>query len=352
MHIGFDAKRFFHNETGLGFYSRQMVRALAENGLSISLFDANPKPIDWLSDYPNISVVQPDKRQSFWRQYGIANDIRKSGVDLYHGLSAELPLSKLNCPKVVTIHDVIFEKYPRHYSRTDRMIYRQKTKWACKQADAVIAISERTAKDLSDLYSISSAKIKVIPPYTESTHKMDENIKKKHILCLSQFEERKNHLGLLRSYKRVAQIKEMPPLVLAGKKGKTLAAVMQYIKDEDLGQLVTVKLNIGEEEKKRLIAESIYAVYPSVYEGYGIPVVEAMNQDVPTVVAQNSSMEEIVGQSGFLFDPATPLSLDEVLLNMSEEALEARKQWIPSELERCSKPTVIGKHLELYSSLV
>jgi glycosyltransferase involved in cell wall biosynthesis len=351
MHIGFDAKRFFHNETGLGTYSRQIVKALAEANLSITLFEANPKSIDWLADYPNIQVRRPEKKQSFWRQYGIARDVHNSGVDIFHGLSAELPLSKINLPKVVTIHDVIYEKYPRLYTRADRMIYRQKTKWACKQADAVVAISKKTTEDLRKRYGIDESKVFVIPPYTEQVKQPFEGRDRKHILCLSQFEERKNHMALVRAYKRASEQKDLPPLVLAGKPGKTLQTVLDYLDKEQLSDKVSVRVNVSEAEKQKLLSQSLYMVFPSFYEGYGIPVVEAMNASVPVVVAEDSSMQEIVGESGFLFDPTSPLSLDNLLLKIDKQALARKEKIIPLELEKCSKQVVVRKHVALYHDL-
>ena len=159
MKIGFDAKRAFHNFTGLGNYSRTLIETLATYYPSDELHLFSPKPstsprVQSLLDTPSVSSHFPTgfwkKIPPVWRSYGIESDIKAAKIDVFHGLSNELPL-KLppKVASVVTIHDLIFERYPAFYPRFDRFVYRQKFRRACQQADVVVAISEQTKQDIA-----------------------------------------------------------------------------------------------------------------------------------------------------------------------------------------------------------
>ena len=169
MNIGFDAKRAYHNGTGLGHYSRTLIRSLAEYFPQDEYFLFNPKPSELFKlNGKNIHEVLPSKLlhktlSSVWRSTWIKNDLEKLDIDIYHGLSNEIPLDihKTGIKSVVTIHDVIFERFPEQYSKIDVEIYKRKFKYACDHADKVIAISEQTKKDIMEFYKTPEEKITV-----------------------------------------------------------------------------------------------------------------------------------------------------------------------------------------------
>ena len=179
MKIGFDAKRAYQNLTGLGNYSRDLI----EN--SINEFPKNnyvlfaPKDIDsprlnFLSKHPNVSSIFPENQvnrtfKGLWRTINMEKSIIKNNIDIYHGLSNEIPrIKNKKIPYLVTIHDLIFKRFPRNYRTLDRKIYNIKYKYAVKHSDLVIAISEQTKKDIIEFYNIDPNKIKVI---YQSCHK-------------------------------------------------------------------------------------------------------------------------------------------------------------------------------------
>jgi hypothetical protein len=135
MNIGFDAKRNFHNTTGLGNYSRTLIKGLAEYYPEHQYYLFNPKPSDKFSKprFDNVHEVLPQgflakKFSSAWRSKWVAKDLQKFGIQLYHGLSHEIPIGieLTSIPSVVTIHDLIFERYPEQFNKIDVQIYRKK----------------------------------------------------------------------------------------------------------------------------------------------------------------------------------------------------------------------------------
>src|SRR5829696_3916129 len=186
MNIGFDAKRAYHNGTGLGHYSRTLIRSLAEYFPQHQYFLFNPKPTDLFHlNGKNIHEVLPSKLlhktlSSVWRSTWIKNDLEKNEIDIYHGLSNEIPfdIQKSGLRSVVTIHDIIFEHYPEQYSRIDVEIYKRKFRYSCEHADKIIAISEQTKKDIIEFYKTREEKITVCyqscnPAFTK---KVDEQL--------------------------------------------------------------------------------------------------------------------------------------------------------------------------------
>ena len=159
MKIGYDAKRLFTNFTGLGNYSRSLVLHYHNAYPADELFlftpaiKEDPRTQPFLKN-SSFSIIQPNGFKPLWRLHDVTNDIRHSGVEVFHGLSHELPIgiSKLDIKKIVTMHDLIFRYYAEDNKWLDRKIYHWKWAHACSVADTIIAISEQTKKDLIDYY--------------------------------------------------------------------------------------------------------------------------------------------------------------------------------------------------------
>ena len=171
MRIGFDAKRAFMNYSGLGNYSRSVIESLAQYYSDENYFlftpDENLKLFDRILIRKNIELIKSNSFSKFyWRSFSQMNEWNKLNLDIYHGLSSELPfgLSRTKAKKIVTIHDVIYKKSPEYYSVVDRTIYDYKTKHACLNADKIICISEQTRQEVIRYYKVAENKIKVIHP--------------------------------------------------------------------------------------------------------------------------------------------------------------------------------------------
>ena len=161
MNIGFDAKRAYHNGTGLGHYSRTLLHSLSEYYPEHQYYLFNPKSsTSFEVRGNNINEVLPKGFlnkifSSAWRSSWVKKDLQKLKIDLYHGLSHEIPLGihKTGIKSVVTIHDLIFERFPQQFNKINVQLFRKKFTYACKHSDKIIAISQQTKKDIINLLS-------------------------------------------------------------------------------------------------------------------------------------------------------------------------------------------------------
>ena len=172
MKIGFDAKRITHNATGLGSYGRTLVNALADvapDDCQLLLYTPDKGREELcrqvqISDSMRFAYPQKKLPKWLWRSKGIVNDLQRDHIDIFHGLSGELPwgIRKAAIGSVVTIHDLIFLRHPEYYSRIDRLIYRRKFLQTVSEADRIIAISECTKRDIMHYADVDEAKISVV----------------------------------------------------------------------------------------------------------------------------------------------------------------------------------------------
>ena len=177
LKIGYDAKRAYQNYTGLGNYSRDLLKNLFINYPEYRYLLYAPKStrnprLSFLSEFENVETKFPDSPvhktfKSYWRSINLEKTLVKDNVDLFHGLSNEIPRRRKghgngNVKYLVTIHDLIFKRYPRNYRSIDRRIHNVKFKYATKNADLTIAISQQTKNDIVDFYKVNPNNIKVL----------------------------------------------------------------------------------------------------------------------------------------------------------------------------------------------
>ncbi len=337
MKIGFDAKRAFHNTTGLGEYSRNLIRALHQVQPEDELYLYTPKMgnvaqfAHYAQTTPRFTVATAPVPWlgAYWRARGVAEDMARDQLAIYHGLSHDLPYisTQLTCKLVVTIHDLINYRYPENYSWLDRQFYDHKLRHAAKRADVIIAISEQTKRDVMQFLSVAEAKIRVVyqsvatgygQPVNETTKaalRQQYNLQQPFILNVSSFNERKNQLFLVKSF---AQIMDQVPhdLVLVGNGGKWKQLVLAYIQQMQLGQRVRVLDQVSFAELPALYQCADLFVYPSRFEGFGIPIAEAMYARVPVIAARNSSLTEVGGNDCVYFSTDDTGDLTDKILQL------------------------------------
>ncbi len=323
MKIGFDAKRFFLNSTGLGNYSRDLVRGVLEEEKDNDYFlyttggeiDLKTK---FLKNHSNIKIVTPTgiykKMKSYWRSVRLEKQLLKDGVEVFHGLSHEIPkknkLSKIKY--VVTIHDLIFLRFPENYNRIDREIYKKKVEYACTTADKIIAISEQTKRDLMEFLKVPSHKIEVIyQSCAASFHHISDyryrhlvqkkyNLPENYILYVGTIEKRKNLATLVEA---IGKSNTQLPLVAIGKQTDYTKEVMDMIDKYKLGNQVALLQNISFLDLPSIYQSANLFVYPSLFEGFGIPVLEALYSKTPVIAATGSCLEEAGGPNSIYVDP-------------------------------------------------
>ena len=323
MKIGFDAKRFFLNSTGLGNYSRDLVRGVLEEEKDNDYFlyttggeiDLKTK---FLKNHSNVKIVTPTgiykKMKSYWRSVRLEKQLLKDGVEVFHGLSHEIPkknkLSKIKY--VVTIHDLIFLRFPENYNRIDREIYKKKVEYACTTADKIIAISEQTKRDLMEFLKVPSHKIEVIyQSCAASFHHISDyryrhlvqkkyNLPENYILYVGTIEKRKNLATLVEA---IGKSNTQLPLVAIGKQTDYTKEVMDMIDKYKLGNQVALLQNVTFLDLPSIYQSANLFVYPSLFEGFGIPVLEALYSKTPVIAATGSCLEEAGGPNSIYVDP-------------------------------------------------
>ncbi len=369
MKIGYEAKRVFHNASGLGNYARNLLRALATAYPHNQYYLYNPSKgeIPFGDKLQSVSEVLPKRNGSLysklWRQSLVSNDAQKNGVQVFHGLAQELPtgLKKHGIKSVLTVHDLIFMRHPELYSFIDKRIYTQKLKSACQRADAIVAISEQTKEDLAKFLNIQEEKVQVIyqgadPLFTADEPKEDrEAIKQKlglpprFALFVGTLEKRKGVEKILE-----AQLITKLPVVYIGRHTdywKKLVGEKRFDSIRSLIYSPTVKAN---EDLAKVYRAAELFIYPSIFEGFGIPVLEALLSKVPVITSNISSLPEAAGPASALVDPH---DADELAFKFQQiwDSENMRQKMVDSSaqhLEQFSDKVIAEKWNELYQSLI
>jgi len=325
MRIGFDAKRIFHNTTGLGNYGRNLLKILEKHTKTHSLLLYNPKKgkIDFSFSSKKINVQYPTKYwrffSSYWRQKPISKQLKKDNINLFHGLSGEIPRD-LKIPSVVTIHDLIFFRFPKLYKKVDVWIHKKKVQYAAKNSQHIIAMSQQTKNDIIRFLNIDPNKISVIyqgcnPIFKTAIpeKKLTEIRKKlglpqKFILTVGTIEKRKNILLILKAIKNTSF-----KLVVVGKPTSYKKTLNHYIAENNLRNRVIFLEKLPLETLAALYQLATVFCYPSLFEGFGIPIIESLYSKTPVITSAGGCFQEVGGPASLYINPNDEKKLTEML---------------------------------------
>lgn len=321
--VGFDAKRAVANMTGLGNYSRLVIESLADARPDMSLrlytpaMRQNPR-LHRINGMPNAVFATPGRAPlggSVWRTWGMTGQLRRDGVTLFHGLSNELPLNiaKAGIPSVVTMHDVIYRRLPECYKPADRIMYDWKYGTSCRNADRIIAVSQRTKDDVAELYGIDPDRIDVVyqgcdPQFknvctdavrAELSQRL--NLPPRFILQVGTVERRKN---LELTIRALSALPADISLVVVGRDHHGYMDRCRRLA-ESLGVAgrITWLQGLAFTDLPALYQSAEVICYPSRYEGFGIPVLEGLESRRPVVAATGSCLEEAGGEAAYYIGP-------------------------------------------------
>lgn len=342
MKIAYDAKRYFHNNTGLGNYSRTLIRDINRfhHDIETTLYDS----------------------KTLERTFRLGRKAKEEGCVLFHGLSNELPrdILKAGMPSIVTMHDVAWRTFPDMYKPWDRLIYDWKYGWSAKHATHVVCISESTKRDVMRFYNILEERISVIYQpvqelfYEQTTSPTPASIER-YIITVGSINSRKNLLNMVKAYERLPKANR-PKFLVVGNGREYRRKVEQYIAEHGLQNDITIRSDIHDASTlKSLYAGAVCMIYPSFYEGFGLPVVEAALQRCPVITSNVSSLPEAAGPEAI---QCNPNSVDELtnallLLTQNEQERTARGNACHDYCRSMFNPATLTHQMyELYHSLL
>lgn len=363
MKIGIDARPLTAKRAGIGTYVYNVVKTLNETDDSNEYYLFSCKEV--VIDFPLKSnwhiVVEPFKVGTLWLAVKGGALVKKYGIDVFWGTQHVLPNQKPgNVKYVLTICDLAQFRIKNIGSVYNTLIQKFFVKGSCKRADKILAISEATKFDIVDIFGIEAARIKCIylggvkepPVITEEVRRstLDKfNIKNPYFLFVSTIEPRKNVETIIKAYEELrTNCNEVYDLVLVGGLGWKYEGVLELIKNSRYKDNIIMTGFVSQEEKTSLFEACESFVYPSLYEGFGIPLLEAMNYGLPIITANVSSLPEVGGDAcAYLSDVKDYhelCSLMKETLNYSDdEKAEIRnkcdKQRAKFSWEKCAKET-------------
>ena len=370
--IGFDAKRVVRNGTGLGSYGRTLVNDLAQRqDLELRLYAPDKGRDDLRSqivERPNVNFCYPyggRLRGAWWRMTGVVADLQRDGVQLYHGLSGELPIGIQNSGirSVVTIHDLIFLRHPEFYHWIDTKIYAWKFRQTLKEADHIIAISECTKRDILYYGDIDEQKISIVyqsfaPRFSAEISEEQRSqvsrrylLPQRYILNVGSIEARKN---VLQAVQALPLLSDDIALVIVGRHTPYTDRVLQFAHEHHLEHRVRVLHGVPDDHLPVLYAMAEAFVYPSVYEGFGIPIIEAISCGLPVVACTGSCLEEAGGPDCYYVQPGDVEGMADAIRHSLKGAAdrELRIENSKKYIRRFSGCNVADQVVNVYHSLL
>lgn len=330
MDLGFDAKRAFHNATGLGNYARDVLRILHRHRPEHTLHAYTPAGgrVPFALEGERFKVHHPRGPlgrllPALWRQRGVVREVVADGVRVFHGLSHELPMGieRTGVAPVVTIHDLVFERLPELYPPLDRRIYQAKARSAVRRARLVVAISAQTRSDLEEIYGLPRERIRVVYQTCNAAFRtevapaaLDEvrrrlALPERFLLSVGTVERRKN---LALAVEALAGLEDVP-LVAVGRPTAYQDELAALARARGVEGRVRFLHGVATPDLAALYRLATVVVYPSRYEGFGIPILEALSSGTPVVTTRGGVFAEVGGPGTVYVDPDDPGALRDEL---------------------------------------
>jgi glycosyltransferase involved in cell wall biosynthesis len=320
MNIAFDARPLALYKTGIGKYTENLTRHIKDVDSNVNLFLYSNRDIIIKGENVEIACTGGlfgKYNSSLWFQFSLPfylNSRVGNKIDLFHGTMAMLPLAA-TVPMVITIYDLVLEKFPETMYWKNWLSLKTLMRVSARKALKIIAISENTKKDIMDCFGIEDEKIRVIylgvdrqfspqPDPNEADVLSKYNLPSGYILNVGTLEPRKNLLRLINAYKMVASTREpVPKLVIVGWQGWRNEDLGKLVRESGLADQVVLVGYVPDDDLPTLYRNATVFVYPSLYEGFGLPPLEAMACGTPVITSNVSSIPEVVGDAGILIDP-------------------------------------------------
>lgn len=344
MKIGIDARNLLTKHyTGIARYIYENIHAWARLYPQHEFYLFSPKRLHLeLKLPPNWHIIDDTKTTNgkIWFLLELPALVKKYNVDVFWGPSFTLPRKNDKTKYFVTVHDLALFKFKGIGELKNTIRVKGLTKRACKSADGIITISKTTAEDVHELLGIPKEKIYVsyiggLPSTFSPEYGCDKTkvnpvlqFEEDYFLFISTIEPRKNVLTIIKAFELYKEkTKSSMKLVLAGKKGWRCEPIYQAVENSRYCNDIIMPGFISDDDKAYLLSNACAFVFPSLYEGFGIPILEAFAYDVPVITANVSSMPEVAGNAAFYVnDPFDIDALSQQMLNVSTLSNEDKRR--------------------------
>lgn len=349
MKLAFHATPLLSPLTGIGQYTYHLAKGLqADPALDMHFFyagawrqkvqeagEAIPGHIGWRSTFRStVKKSIPDALRynlsRAWRQRSFSQGCRQKKIDLYH--EPNFLAYRCDAPSVITVHDLSWIRYPQTHPKERVAEMNRFFQPGLERASLVLTDSEFVKQELIDLFGTPADRIKSIPLGAEAVfHPRSEHetamvlhrqglTHGRYLLAVGTLEPRKNLGVALEAYRSLpAAIREHYPLVLAGMKGWLTSSLEKQMAPLVAAGHIKVLGYLQRDELATIISGALCLIYPSIYEGFGLPPLEAMASAVPVISSNVSSLPEVVGDSGILIDPTNAQALAQAMMQMVED---------------------------------
>ncbi len=327
MKIAIDASRAVNEKAGIGRYTRQLLENLLkvdkknEYVLFFSYFRSNKGKERYIAGLKSRRVkiktlkIPGSIKEETWRWRVGWMDKFLENPDVFFAPSFFEVNFGLKAPQVMTIHDLTTFLYPSHRGKEVSGRLSKRALEAAKKVKRIIAVSKATATDVKKFLKVESSKIEVIYPGNSkmptASNSLPEGLKaKSYLLYVGTIEPRKNLIGLLKAYELLdKRLQEKYPLIICGAKGWNTGKIWQTYNRLKSKANIKFMGYLPDSILAKLFQEASIFVYPSVYEGFGLPVLEALGCGIPVITANCSSLPEVTGKAAVLINPSEPKTI-------------------------------------------
>lgn len=336
LRIAIDAHSVGTGLAGNESYITNLIEALAEIDTAnrYTLFVTKPEAVErFWNRWPHVSVRRTLPHTPLVRiPLTLSAELRRRPVDLLHVQYTAPPLAP--CPVVATIHDLSFEHLPETFKRRSRVQLRLTVRRTARAAARLLAPSEHTRRDLVETYAVEPRRVDVTPlaapPHFAPVKAESElrrvrelyRIEGDYVLTVGSIQPRKNLARLINAYsllRRARPHAKLPQLVLVGKRAWLYGETLRLIREQGLEALTVLTGYVPEADLPALYSGALCFVYPSYFEGFGLPPLEAMQCGAPVIAGERTSLPEVVGDAGLLFDPFDVEALGQALKRVIDD---------------------------------
>jgi glycosyltransferase involved in cell wall biosynthesis len=370
MRIAIDIRPLTVPRTGTGTYAFNLIREIAKIDKENEYWLCAHRDIaEGCGEIGNSNFHLQINHYSLgflWQQLYLPSLLRRLKIDLFHSTLLTLPFS-VPCPSVVTIHDLVFKMFPEKHTFANRTITNFSVANSVKISQRVIADSENTKKDLIKSLSVEEGKIKVTLLAAEGIYRPCEDFPslnkirtkyskgEKFLLSVGTLEPRKNLLRLIQAYRGFRTRAPNPPkLLIVGRKGWGYREIVRVVSELGLEREIIFSGYLPSEEMPLIYNACEFLIYPSLYEGFGLPPLEAMACGKAVISSGSSSLPEVVGEAGILVDPCSVKEMEEAVMRLWKDE-NLRKELGLKGLERAklfSWEKMARQTLKIYEEVI